>query len=363
MPIPARRRCGSPGPADHHLPLTRLEHRVDHAVTADSLYQRMAGCTRCHCGHQLAPPVIPPRVGPATLLATQPGVLLGANTTRARWTARPPSNRSAIVGYDAQEACTTVHTACQGGGAAIGVPRGRDNFGRPAHARCVTSGDHLWPRRGSPPPAFPAHSMSAAAEIRMDPSGSRSEVSSPRAMSAWTQGIVRPSQRAASGRVGAARPSIRVTVATVPLGYRKVQHPCTRNRTSRFGGRVSATVQLSYVSTGLTVPWTDDAHAAAQSTVVETAADPLVKFQHLMAERINETSVAALPVVGRGGRTGTPGPAFEGPRPHPPVATRRAVSAGQEVIDRTSRQALYVCHPLWLGPDRACWVPELGHGA
>ena len=109
MLIPARRRCGSPGPADHHLPLTRLEHGVDHPV-----YQRIVctsgwrGCTRC-------PPRAPSRTtcdstsfGPATLLATQPGVLLGANPTRARWPARPQSNRSAIVGYDAQEACTTV---------------------------------------------------------------------------------------------------------------------------------------------------------------------------------------------------------------------------------------------------------------
>jgi hypothetical protein len=198
----------------------------------------------------------------------------------------------------------------------------------------------------------------------MDPSGSRSEVSSPRAMSAWTQGIVRPSQRAASGRVSAARPSIRVTVATVPLAYRKVQDPCTRNRTSRFGGRVSATVQVSYVSTGLAVPWTNDAHAAAQSTVVETAADPLVTLQHVMAERINETSVAALPVVGR-----WDGPVLLGLPSKDldrilAVATRRAVSAGQEVIRPDERrQALHVCHPLWLGPDRACRVPQLGHGA
>jgi hypothetical protein len=41
-------------------------------------------------------------------MATQPGVLLGANTTRTGWPARPQSNRSAIVGHDAQEACTTV---------------------------------------------------------------------------------------------------------------------------------------------------------------------------------------------------------------------------------------------------------------
>jgi hypothetical protein len=44
-------------------------------------------------------------------------------------------------------------------------------------------------------PRCPAHSMSAAAGIRTDPSGSRSEDSSPRSTSAATQGTVRPSQR------------------------------------------------------------------------------------------------------------------------------------------------------------------------
>jgi hypothetical protein len=102
--------------------------------------------------------------------------------------------------------------------------RGRDDLGRPARQMCqlqeITSG-----RAGSPPPALPAHSMRAAAETRMDPSGSRWEVSSPRAMSAWTQGIVRPSQRAASGRVSAARPSIRVIVATVHVADGEVKGP------------------------------------------------------------------------------------------------------------------------------------------
>jgi len=97
-----------------------------------------------------------------------------------------------------------------------------------------------WSRRGLSLPALPTHSTSTAAEIRMAPSGSRSVGSSLRAMSAWTHGTVRPSQRAASGRVSALRPSIRVTDATVPATGREVQHVCTRNCTSSWwppGGR------------------------------------------------------------------------------------------------------------------------------
>jgi len=78
-----------------------------------------------------------------------------------------------------------------------------------------------------PCPALPAHSMSAAAEIRTDPSGSRREGRSPRSISALTQGTVRPSQRAASDRVSAARPSIRITGPTVPATSREVQDLCT----------------------------------------------------------------------------------------------------------------------------------------
>ena len=109
MLIPARRRCGSPGPADHHLPLTRLEHGVDHAVYQRTAWMRgWRGCTRCPWRAQTRTTCEFTWVGPATLMATQPGVLLGANTTRARRPATRQSNRSAIVGYDAQEACTTA---------------------------------------------------------------------------------------------------------------------------------------------------------------------------------------------------------------------------------------------------------------
>jgi hypothetical protein len=59
--------------------------------------------------------------------------------------------------------------------------------------------DHFGALGGPPRSTLPAHSMSAAAEIRTPPSGSRRDGSSPRAMSALTQGTVRPSQRAASG--------------------------------------------------------------------------------------------------------------------------------------------------------------------
>jgi hypothetical protein len=104
MLIPARRRCGSPGPADHHLPLTRLEYGVDHAV-----YRRRVctsgwrGCTRCPRRAQTRTTCDSTSGRSGTLMATQPGVLLGANTTRARWPARPQSNRCTIVGHDAED--------------------------------------------------------------------------------------------------------------------------------------------------------------------------------------------------------------------------------------------------------------------
>ena len=92
--------------------------------------------------------------------------------------------------------------------------------------------NHCGAGGGSPRPAVPAHSMSDAAEIRTDPSGSRKEASSPRAISALTQGTVSPSQRAAWGRVSAACPSIRITGPTVPATGREVQDLCTSICTS-----------------------------------------------------------------------------------------------------------------------------------
>jgi extracellular factor (EF) 3-hydroxypalmitic acid methyl ester biosynthesis protein len=97
------------------------------------------------------------------------------------------------------------------------------------------------------------------------------------------------------------------------------------------------------VSTGLAARWTDDAHASAQTTVVEAGADPVATFERTMAERIEETSAAALAVPG----------SWDGPSPLglAPAdmarilarAVRRQVAPGAEVIHPDERrQALYV---------------------
>ena len=101
-----------------------------------------------------------------------------------------------------------------------------------AHAR----EDHFGALGGSPRPALPAHSMSAAAEIRTPSSGSRRDGSSPRAISALTQGTVSPSQRAASGRVSTARPSIRLTGPLCP--HRAERSSAYARASARAGGAV-----------------------------------------------------------------------------------------------------------------------------
>jgi hypothetical protein len=118
-----------------------------------------------------------------------------------------------VVGVGFRATCST---ACRP--AALACPVGLS-------ARALE--DHCGAGGGSPRPALPAQSVSAAAEIRTDPSGSRREGSSPRAISALMQGTVSPSQRAASGRVSAARPSMRITGPRAPAMDGEVQDLCT----------------------------------------------------------------------------------------------------------------------------------------
>ena len=77
-----------------------------------------------------------------------------------------------------------------------------------------------------------AHSISAAAEIRTDPCGSRTEGSFATGDEGADTGDRQPQPWAASGRVSAARPSIRITGPTVPATVREVQRLCTSICTS-----------------------------------------------------------------------------------------------------------------------------------
>jgi extracellular factor (EF) 3-hydroxypalmitic acid methyl ester biosynthesis protein len=94
------------------------------------------------------------------------------------------------------------------------------------------------------------------------------------------------------------------------------------------------------VSTGLAVPWTDDARNDA---AVEVGDDPVETFEATMAERIAETSAAMIATAGAGDR-----PTLRDLAPGDldrilAVATRRRVAAGHDVIRADERrQALYV---------------------